>query len=336
MRREFVEHTNQENELNSSKRSLIYVSLLFLVVISSGCVSPDARLDMREVNDSELSELTSEDFSRLDPELQSVFTSNKSMTTASLPYDVDHKDEPVFLNGSFYSVDGEVVDSVKRLRVEFIGREVDSSNESSVNFSERDMEIYRKAVRLVNMTDYRVEDMLFGADYNPEEYSKSKIVNHETVSITEGNVSVVLEKHDVSNVSREVYNYSLTRVANSTEDWTEQLKEKYLTTLDPSNHSSEFLMNATDSYYGDETEEFINTVKILKESKAYNLEEYGGKWIVEYRNGTYWTEASWDDLEIERSPEEDQNRNSSEKSLPDMIIPGIINPFSGISSIIGI
>lgn len=336
MRREFVEHTNQENELNSSKRSLIYVSLLFLVVISSGCVSPDARLDMREVNDSELSELTSEDFSRLDPELQSVFTSNKSMTTASLPYDVDHKDEPVFLNGSFYSVDGEVVDSVKRLRVEFIGREVDSSNESSVNFSERDMEIYRRAIRSANMTQYEEADAVFGVDFTPEEYSKSEIINHDKVSITEGNVSVVLEKHDVSNVSREVYNYSLTRVANSTEDWAEQLKEKYLTTLDPSNHSSEFLMNATDSYYGDETEEFINTVKILKESKAYNLEEYGGKWIVEYRNGTYWTEASWDDLEIERSPEEDQNRNSSEKSLPDMIIPGIINPFSGISSIIGI
>ena len=326
-----------KTDLDKNRRPLICVSLLFLVLLSSGCVSPDARLDLREVNDSELSELTSEDFSRLEPELQPLFVENNTVTTATPPYDVDDKCEPVVYKGNYYRMDGEVVDTVRRVRVEFIGKEVDSSNKSSVVFSEKDMEIYGKAVRLVNMTDYRVEDMLFGADYTPEEYNDSEIVHHDEVSITEGNVSVVLEKHDVSNVSREIYNYSLTEVANSTKDWADQLEERYLTTLHPSNHSNEFLMNATDSYYGEETSEFIKTVKILKDRKPYSLGEYGGKWIAEYKNKTYWIEASWDDLEVERPEDHESSKESKEYSSNDPILgsvlPAMIDPFSIISLI---
>lgn len=122
------------------------------------------------------------------------------------------------------------------------------------------------------------------------------MVDFDEIYVREENTTFLLEKEEVINVTTEVYNYSSRRVANTTEEWAEKLKEKYMISLDTSNHSRGFLENATRGYYGEETPEFINTVNILRDKKAYRETEKSGRWLVNYGNNTYWVEASWNNL----------------------------------------
>ena len=284
------------------KRPLVFLSLLSLVIISSGCVAPDARMDLREVNDEELAELTTEDFSylqQMNPGIRSAFLNGSSKSTADIPYDVREHDEPVEFNGSYYEIDQKKIGETEEVSVRYIGERLDSDKETEVNFSAKDEDILDQIRYQARRSEYEAPERIFGGDYTPEEFRKSNIVDFDEVYVIEENTAFLLEKEEVRNVTTEVYNYSSQRVANSTGEWAEKLREESIITLDPSNHSREFLRNATEGYYGEETPEFINTVEILRGEKAYRETEKSGRWIVNYRNNTYWVEASWDSLEAE-------------------------------------
>ena len=276
--------------------------ILFLVIISSGCVAPDARLDMRDVNDEELADLTTEDFSylqQMNPGIASEFLNGSSKSTADIPYDVREYDQPVEFNGSYYRIDRIKIGETEEVSVRYIGERVDSDKETEINFSEKDREILDQVGYQARRSDHEAPERIFGGDYTPEEFRESNIVDFNEIYVSEENTTFLLKKEEVRNVTTEVYNYTSRRVANTTEEWAEKLKREYMITLDASNHSKEFLRNATEGYYGEETPEFVNTVKVLRDKKAYRETEKSGRWIVSYRNNTYWVEASWDEIEAD-------------------------------------
>ena len=293
------EKFDSDGGLESSHVVLMLVSF---VIVSSGCVAPDARLDMRDVNDEELAELTTEDFSylqQMNPGIRSAFLNGSSKSTADIPYDMREYDEPVEFNGSYYRIDRSKIGETEEVSVRYIGERVDSDKETEINFSEKDKEILDQVRYQARRSDYEAPERIFGGDYNPVQFRKSNIVDFNEIYVREENSTFLLEKEGVRNVTKEVYNYTSRRVANTTEEWTEKLREEYMITLDHSNHSREFLRNATEGYYGEETPEFVNTVKVLRDKKAYRETEKSGRWIVNYRNNTYWVEVSWDSLETE-------------------------------------
>jgi hypothetical protein len=284
------------------KRPLLFLSLLSLVIVSSGCVAPDAGMDLREVNDEELAELTTEDFSylqQMNPGIRSEFLNGSSKSTADIPYDMREYDEPVEFNGSYYRIDRSKIGETEEVSVRYIGERVDSDKETEINFSEKDKEILDQVRYQAQRSEYEAPERIFGGDYTPVQFRKSNIVDFNEIYVSEENITFRLQKEEVRNVTKEVYNYTSRRVANTTEGWTEKLREEYMITLDPSNHSREFLRNATEGYYGEEPPEFVYTVKTLRDKKAYRESEKSGRWIVNYRNNTYWVEASWDSLETE-------------------------------------
>ena len=297
------EDISEKSDSNGGlKRPLVFLSLLSLVMVSSGCVAPDARMDLRDVDDEELGELTTEDFSylrQMNPGIRSAFLNGSWKSTADIPYDVREYDEPVEFNGSYYEIDQKKIGETEEVSVRYIGERLDSDKETEVNFSEKDEEILDQISYQARRSDHEAPERIFRGDYTPEEFRKSNIVDFDEVYVREENTTFLLEKEEVRNVTTEVYNYTSQRVANSTGEWADKLREESIITLDPSNHSREFLRNATEGYYGEETPEFINTVEILRDEKAYRETEKSGRWIVNYRNNTYWVEASWDSLETE-------------------------------------
>jgi hypothetical protein len=281
---------------------LFLLMLVSLVIVSSGCVAPDARLDMRDVDNEELAGLTTEDFSylqQMNPGIRSAFLNGSINSTVDIPYDVREYDEPVEFNGSYYRIYRSKIGETEEVSVRYIGERVDSDKETEINFSEKDEEILDQIRYQAQRSDNEAIERIFGEDYTPEEFRKSNIVDFNEIYVREENTTFLLEKEEVRNITTEVYKYTFRRVANTTGEWAEELKERYMITLDTSNHSWEFLENATRGYYGEETPEFINTVSILREKKAYRESEKSGRWIVNYRNDTYWVEASWDDIETE-------------------------------------
>ncbi len=282
------------------ERPLVSLCLLFFVVISSGCVAPDARMDMRDVDNEELTDFTTEDFSylqQMNPDMRPVFLEGSPKSTADMPYDVRENGEAVSFNGSFYRIDRNQVGKKEEVIVRYWRERVDSNKETEINFSEKDEEILDQIRYQAQRTDYKAPKRIFGGDYTPEEFRKSSIVNFNKLYVSENNVTFRLEKEEVRNITTEVYNYTSRKVANTTDEWAEKIKEEYMIALDPANHSEKFLRNATQGYYGEETQEFIDTVNILRDKKAYRKTENSGTWIVNYRNNTYWVEASWDSLE---------------------------------------
>jgi hypothetical protein len=282
------------------QRSLVLLMLFSFVIVSSGCVATDARLDMRDVNDEELAELTTEDFSylqQMNPGIRYVFLNGSSNSTADIPYDVREYDEPVEFNGSYYRIERSKIGETEEVSVRYIGKRVDSNKETEVNFSEKDKEILKQISYQARRSDYEAPKRIFGGDYTPEQFRKSNIVNFKEIYVSKDNITFRLKKEKVRNVTKELYNYTSRKVANKPDEWTEELKEEYMITLDSSNHSREFLENATEGYYGEETPEFINTVNILRNKKAYRETEKSGRWIANYRNNTYWVEASWDNID---------------------------------------
>jgi len=282
------------------ERPLISLCLLLFVVISSGCVAPDARMDMRDVDNEELTELTTEEFSylqQMNPDIRPVFLDGSSKSTADMPYDVRENGEAVAFNGSFYMIERNQVGQKEEVIVRYWGERIDSNKETEINFSEKDEEILDQIRYQAQRNDYKAPKRIYGGDYTPEEFRKSNIVDFNEIYVSENNFTFRLEKEEVRNITTEVYNYSSRRVANTTDEWAENLKKEYMIALDPANHSEKFLRNATQGYYGEETQEFIDTVKILRDKKAYRKTENSGRWILNYRNNTYWVEASWDSLE---------------------------------------
>ena len=297
--REIFEKSDSDGGL---KRPLVLLMLVSFVMVSSGCVAPDARMDLREVNDEELAELTTEDFSylqQMNPGIRSAFLNGSSRSTADIPYDVREYGDPVAFKGSYYRINQRKVGETEEVSVRYIGERVDSNRETEVNFSEKDKDILDQIRYQARRSEYEAPERIFGGDYTLEEFRKSNIVDFDEVYVREENTTFLLEKEEVSTVTTEIYNYTSRRVANTTEEWADKLREKYMITLDPSNHSREFLRNTKEGYYGEETPEFINTVEILRDEKAYRETEKSGRWIVNYRNNTYWVEASWDSLETE-------------------------------------
>lgn len=271
-------------------------------MISSGCISPDARFDMHEVSDGELAELTTEDYQYLraiNPSIKSTFLNGSSRSTADLPYSVLEYGEPVAYNGSFYKINRTKVGEKQEVAVRYTGKIVESDKETEINFSKKDKEIIRQAKQHVDRSDYRNTEKIFGGDYTPEEFKKSNIIKYNQLYISEKNTTFLLKKEEVRNTSAEIYNYTSQKTTDSIEQWTDKLKEKYMITVNPSNHSRNFLENTTEGYYGEETREFANTVDILTDRKSYRETEGSGKWIVSYKNNTYWVEASWTDLNTE-------------------------------------
>ena len=281
------------------KRPLVFLSLLSLVIVSSGCVAPDARMDLREVKDEELAELTTEDFSylqQMNPGIRSAFLNGSINSTVDIPYDVREYDEPVEFNGSYYEIDQKKIGETEEVSVRYIGERVESNEETEVNFSEKDKEILEQIRYQARRSDYEAPERIFGGDYTPEEFRKSNIVDFKEIYVSEDNITFRLNKEEVRNVTTDVYNYTSRRVAKTTDELVEKLKEKYMITLDASDHSGEFLETATQGYYGEETPEFIKTVNILRDKKAYRETEKSGRWLVNYGNNTYWVEASWNNL----------------------------------------
>jgi len=286
----------------SLQSPLFLLMLVSLVIVSSGCVAPDARLDMRDVDNEELAELTTEDFSyleRMNPGIRSAFLNGSSRSTADIPYDVREYDEPVEFNGSYYRIERSKIGETEEVTVRYIGERVESNKETEVDFSEKDKEILDQIRHQARRSEYEAPKRIFGGDYTPEQFRKSNIVDFNEIYVSEDNITFHLKKQEIRKVTTEVYNYTSRSVANSTGEWAERLREEYMITLDPSNHSREFLRHATEGYYGEETPEFINTVSILRNKKAYRETEKSGRWIANYKNNTYWVEASWDSLNTE-------------------------------------
>lgn len=278
-------------------KSVLTFLVLFTIVLTSGCISADARLDMRPLDDSELADLTSEDYRDLDVELKKVFNENNSFSTAYLPYDIRDYGEPVMYNGSYFKMDRELVGEVERISVRFLGEEVNSSRSTDINLSEKDERLVNQSIGHARTEGFDMPKSVFGVEYTPEEFERSSLKKREKLYIQRENTTILLERQEVENVTRELYNYSTRKVANSTQQWTETVKERYMSTLHESNHSSELLKNATEGYYGEETDEFKNTVEVLKKKPAYRMTDNSGTWIVTYSDQIYWLEASWTDLE---------------------------------------
>jgi len=278
-------------------KSVLAFLVLFAVVLTSGCISADARLDMRPLDDRELADLTSEDYSNLDVELKKVFNENNSLSTAYLPYDIRDYGEPVMYHGSYFKIHRELAGEVKRVSVRFLGEEVNSSRSTDLNLSEKDERLVNQSIGHARAEGFDMPKSVFGVEYTPEEFERSSLKKREKLYVQRENTTLLLERQEVENVTRELYNYSTRKVANSTQQWTETVKERYVSTPHESNHSSELLRNATEGYYGEETEEFKNTVEVLKKKPAYRMTDNSGTWIVNYSDQIYWLEASWTDLE---------------------------------------
>lgn len=274
------------------------ICLIFLVVVTSGCTS-DGMLSLEKVNDGEIIEKTSHSGEVLEHDFVGLTNKNSVVTHERPPHAVTD-DEPIKINGKFYEIKKNRTGEINVTNAVYTARATDEESNFDGRFTMNDLKIVRPGFEFTE-EDESI-NLTFSTLYTEEERSNSALLNKTSLVAEREDINVKFTRQSLERKTAGLYNYSKKLVANSSQEYVDKIKEKYLVRPEFPESSEEILNDAMreQNYYDSSSEKIRKLSEIFDELrglKAYSRDDTSGEWLIEYRNSTYWTEASWIGLE---------------------------------------
>lgn len=267
-----------------------------LLVVLSGCISPDASVSFDNVSKSEVAERATTNSESINDEVSKAIKNGTATTAQQLPLDVREDVEPVVHEGSVYDVDQNKTGESTETRVVVVAERTNKSSDFSLDgLSDKDREIISGAVEPITSIDNVERQIYFPQFYEDDELRNSVFAEQDEVRVSFGDGDVyrvtVVEREEVD---RELYTYSSEQISPTTEDYGEKLIEEHAFTLENLSEETESLVEESinQSYYGEESEAYNSLDERFREENAIRKTDYSGKWIAYYEGELYWVDIS--------------------------------------------
>lgn len=206
---------------------------------------------------------------------------------------------PFSVDGSYYNLDWEIVESDTEWRVG-IGIDINATNVSGETISvaelpERDRQVVTRLLNEMEREQPEPEpgfEFGIGTRYTDAERSESVLLDPQEYDgvVYEGEVYPI-SVEEPRQITVNTYEYSATKVADDTEEYATHLREAYGFTLDSVSDGEQSILDeaANGSYYAEneDDEAFESLVDRFLEHNAVVRDEGSGKWLVRY-NGTLY------------------------------------------------
>jgi hypothetical protein len=271
--------------------------LIFLVVVSSGCVHAEATAGFERLDGpTEVAESTSVDPDSLHPSVRTALsngTSERTVQDSFLTDEFSEKENAVRYKGKYYRVSQRKVGNAT---AEELAVNITRTEEPPQYTIEELPESDRKPIEtgIENMQDSD-DNTIAVQSYVFEERNRSILLdeNEIVVSYRGENYRVTIREHRTSQGPLYVYESSV--VANSSTEYGDEILEKYTFSLkSPPEGSEKILTEAINStYYGEKTEGFDSLKQRLMQEKGYILRENKGVWFVRYDGSLYKAKLRW-------------------------------------------
>lgn len=305
------------------QRRLVLALLLVAVAAAlAGCADAAGSVAMSSVDDDALASEASRSLAD-DPDPIEAYhqrhvraaIENGSVTDVN-PRPNDDSVLPVAYEGRYYDVSSEVVDREMGYRAEFsIDYNTSSVNGSTIRYSELPA-VDRRALAPLFAGPRRGDepgfDLGLPAGYTDSEADSSVLVPDQRYAgvVYEGETyEIAVDSGERTSMS--VYRYDASLVAESTDVYAAQLRERYEFTLSGlSTAERDVVDEAVDGrYYAEDTDDqgFASLVDRFLDRPAVERDRYSGSWVARYDGELYWVEMDFgsfvDDAESVTAPD---------------------------------
>lgn len=291
-----------------SSNHLRVLLALLLILPLAGC-SAAGSITMTSVDDDGLAAEASRSVSTDQPADERLLVRNAvkngsaTVNGTTPPVDVDGK--PFAVDGAYYDLQVDSIGShteiMVTLDIDYNGT-TDSAAVSYEDLSAADRALVDSL--LPPEYDRRNEgyDMGAGRRYNDSEVESSVLISgaYEAVEYDGERYPIRVDTRDVTVTT---YRYTTEKVASSSSEYADSIRDRYLFTLselsDAERDVIEESMNET--YYADSSTDaaFESVLERFSEHDAVVRNEHRGEWIVRYQGEVYWAELDYGGFSID-------------------------------------
>lgn len=287
-------------------RTLLAFGLVALLAVTAGC-SAEGSLSMQPVDDSELAAEASTELTEDPPDRDRAVArnaiANGSATAVGEHPPVDEA-LPFRHQGRFYAVNYTEADTKPgyevNVRIDYNASSVDGEVVAYDDLSAVDRRLLDDALRRTDLPEERLQpgyDFGVGHTYTDGEADSSVLVgDHEYDAVRyEGEIYPIAVS--VERTTLTVYRYEATVVANSSEAYARQLRDRYEFELsglsDGEREIVEDALNDTSYMENDDNEAFASLVDRFRAHEPVEETEYRGSYVVRYDGQLYWAEMHY-------------------------------------------
>lgn len=274
----------------------ILVLGLALLVVLSGCISPDASVSFENVSESEVAERATTNSGSINDEVSEAIENGTVTTVQQLPFDIREDVEAVVHEGSVYDLDQNKTGESTETRVVVVVEKTNKSSDFSIgSLSDKDREIISGAVDAVRSMDNVEREIYFPGFYTDNELRNSVFTEQDGIKVGFGDERnyklTVVEREEVD---RDLYKYSSEQISPTIEDYGEELIEEHAFALENISKETESLVEESISqgYYGEESDAYNRLNERFRQENAVREADYSGEWIAYYEGELYWVKIS--------------------------------------------
>ena len=291
-------------------RFLYALAGIVLLFALAGC-SASGSIQLTPVDEAGLAEQASHSLPHPDDEealdrrrIVTEAVSNGSSTANGTRPPIDPGGLPFEVDGAYYDLSATPIDNHTETRVSVSIDYNGTTDGPGVDYSALSP---RDKALLSNLLpppdDRRVEgyDLGAGGRYTDDEVADSTLLDGEYDAVVYDGERYPIEVRSEGTVTVSTYRYTATQVAPDAESYAGQLIEtKQFTLTGLSDAERSVLEEAlNDTYYAesDDDSAFESLAKRFQRHEAVERDEYGGSWVVEYRDSTYWADLDYSGFE---------------------------------------
>lgn len=270
-----------------NRKVLLLVSLFSLVVVSSGCLSPESSVNFNEIESKEeISDITSYDFSDSSKSIRKAVRGEYVTIPGS---EIRENGLIVKRDNQFYKLSPERIDGQSRVNLINILISESEKEDNYIqyrNLSQKDKDIISSLTeRIRQFPELTNSSRVFR--YDNKEIENSTILDRRSFTFKHNSKTYKLNTTDYKSETVGNYEYNTSKIANNIDDYYDYIINQYAVKLQNITSETEnVIKEAINGSYNGEINVGVEEIKDkLNESNAYFGEN--DRWIVRYDNRTF-------------------------------------------------